>query len=262
MDIVHLFNQVFCEHCGFTVAVPVYCKNRFCPTCSHHRNRLIRHKLTTFLESIHLRKYDSFKFLTLTIRNNPDLKCMTDELITSFRKLRQRAFWKKHVRGGACVIEAKPGKDGWHVHLHIVIESAFIPYQALLSEWTAVSTGTGVYIKKLHGSQVVGYLTKYLTKQECTQAEQKNMTDILKGRRLFVPFGSWFDPIRKIPPIKFRCPGCDCCNWFYGNPTVWFNGLTPEYVNYKLIDDTLKPIARHKQRILALTGNNMIVNVD
>lgn len=262
MDVIHLFNQVFCEHCGFSVPVPVYCKNRFCPTCSHHRNRIIRHKLSTFINTVILRKYDSFKFLTLTIKNDPDLKRQTDELIKSFRRLRQRAFWKKHVRGGACVIEAKPGKEGWHVHLHIVIESAFIPYQALLSEWTAVSTGTGVYIKKLHGSQVVGYLTKYLTKEQATTADQKRMTDILKGRRLFVPFGSWFDPIRKIPRLKFQCPACERFDWFYGNPTIWFNGLLPEAVIDKRIDDGLEPIPRHKQQLLPLTGNCMIVNVD
>lgn len=228
MSIEHLYTSVFCVNCGHTVPIPVYCKNRFCPVCSNHRNRLIRWKLNEFIRSDILRKYDSYKFLTLTVKDDPDLKRMTDELIKAFRRLRQRSVWKKHVRGGACIIEVKPGKESWHVHLHIVIKSGYIPYQTLLAEWKAVSTGQGVFIKKIHGTQLVHYLTKYLTKDQCTIAEQERMTAILKGRRLFLPFGNWTVAIQAIKRLRFDCPECNNSYWGFGNLDAWFNANTSE----------------------------------
>lgn len=226
MSIEHLYTSVFCEHCGHHIKVPVYCKNRFCSVCTFHRTALIRYKLSVFLEQTVLHKFDSFKFLTLTIPNDGDLYRQVKELITSFRRLRQRSIWRKNVRGGATVIEIKPGKEGWHAHLHIVIESAYLPFSALLNEWKAVSTGQGVYIKKVHGSQVVGYLTKYLTKSECSEGEQQYMTQILKGVRLFQPFGSWFSPINEIKKHQVYCPDCHSVCWCYGNPTHHFSRNT------------------------------------
>lgn len=262
MDHVHLFNTVFCEHCGFQLSVPVYCKNRFCSVCSHHRNRVIRHKLHTFIADRQLRKYDGFKFLTLTIQSQPDLQVMTTELIKSFRRLRQRAFWRKNVRGGAFVVEVKRGKDGWHVHLHIVIESQYLPYKVLLAEWSAVSTGIGVYIKKLHNSQVISYLTKYLTKDQATKADQIYMTEVLKGVRLFQPFGSWHGPITKMKPLKFGCPVCTRVDWVFGDRDIWFNGLLPEAAVDKRISDGLRPTRPKRQEKLSLSADSMIVNVD
>lgn len=258
----HVFTTVFCEHCGHTIKIPVYCKNRFCPTCSIHRNRLIRFKLSTWMKTIQLRPYDSFKFLTLTIANDPDLKNQVTELIKSFRRLRQRAVWRKHVRGGACIIEVKPGKEGWHAHLHIVIESGFLPFAVLLEEWKAVSSGQGVYIKKIHGSQVVGYITKYLTKEQCTEAEQKKMTDILRGVRLFQPFGNWYGPIQAIKGLRFECPECGNSYWFFGNRNAWIRSTSHErYLD--LIDSAAGPLNNYRRQLsLPVYGDTLLCNID
>jgi len=222
VDVEHEFATIVCAHCGHVIKVPVYCRNRFCSVCSVHRNRAIRYKLTEFMNNRTLRKGDSFKFLTLTIKNQYDLNRMTDDILRSFRRLRQRSLWKKLVRGGAFVIEVTRKSESWHVHLHIVIESGFLPFKSLLSEWSDVSTGTGVYIKKIHSSQVVGYITKYLTKGEVPVQEQLFMTSVLKGRRLFQPFGDWFEPISQIKPLNYWCPDCDHSDWFYGTGSDLF----------------------------------------
>lgn len=257
MDHQHAFSTVFCEHCGHTLSVPVYCKNRFCSVCSNHRNRVIRHKIDTLVNTVILRKYDSFKFLTLTVRNNPDLKLMTDELIKAFRMLRQRALWKKHVRGGCVVIEAKKGENGWHVHLHIIIESSFFPVDRLTALWKLVSTGQGVYIKKIHGSQVIGYITKYVTQEKATKAEQENMTVVLKDRRLFQCFGSWFDIVRRIPRMKFPCPACNRVHWFFGSHDMWFRSSSLMDVDYRRRRDKLLPLRPDTQESLIPTMGYM-----
>lgn len=225
--VYHEFVTILCSHCGFELQVPVYCKNRFCSICSVHRNRLIRSKLTYFVRTWKLRDHDSFKFLTLTIKNQPDLKKMTDDLLSSFRKLRQRKFWKKHVEGGAFVIEITNKGKGWHVHLHMVVSGGFLPFQDLLSEWRAVSTGRGVYVKKIHSSQVLGYLSKYLTKDDVGDADQFMMSDVLKCKRLFQVFGKWHKPMHKCPKVIAVCIKCEQSAWFFGNSRQLFNSCMP-----------------------------------
>lgn len=255
----HEFTSVFCSHCGYTIPVPVYCGNRFCPVCSNHRNRLIRHKLHTFVSRQHLAKYDSYKFLTLTVKDDPDLQRMTKELITAFRRLRQRSFWRKNVRGGASIIEVKPGRTGWHVHLHIVIESGYLPFKILLEEWKAVSTGQGVYIKVLHDSQVVSYLTKYLTKDQCTESEQKRITIVLKGVRLFQPFGSWHKPIAAIKRLTFECPECQNDCWGFGNRTTWFDKNAVDWMVDKRLKEGLPSMQRLQQEHLFAASDNFFM---
>lgn len=222
MNSDHSFQTVVCRHCGHIIQVPVYCGNRFCQVCSQHRNKLIRYKLKTFMDTRCLAKGDSFKFLTLTIKNQSTLPGMMDHLTKSFRKLRQRALWRNTVRGGAAVLEVTGTPGNWHVHFHIVLESAFLPFKALLAEWKSVSGGSGVYIKQIHGSQVIGYITKYLTKCSVPLQEQFFMSADLKGRRLFQPFGGWFKPIAAIKPMNYWCPDCDSHDWFFGTGTRLF----------------------------------------
>jgi len=250
VDDQHAWNTVFCEHCGLTLQVPVYCKNRFCPVCGNHRSRVIRHKIDVLIHTIQLRKFDSFKFLTLTIKNQPDIQNMTDELITAFRRLRQRALWKKYVRGGCSVIEAKPGEDGWHVHLHIILESGYFPVKDLTTLWKQVSTGQGVFIKKIHGSQVIGYITKYLTQEKATEKEQKKMSQCLIGRRLFQPFGSWFAIVKAIPRLKFPCPACNKNHWFFGNHDQWFRSSLPQSILDDASYERAPPKSISRQRSL------------
>lgn len=247
MSDLHSFVTVFCEHCGYTISVPVYCKNRFCRICNVHRNRLVRFKLKEFLRIMELRKHDSFKFLTLTVSDQPNVSQMTTELITAFRRLRQRSFWRKNVRGGCTVIEVKRGKDAWHVHLHIIIESGYLPFKVLLEEWKAVSSGQGVFIKKIHNSQVIGYITKYLTKDDVPEKDQKFMTVVLKGRRLFQSFGSWFKPMASIRKLSFNCPDCNKTHWFFGNRNAWLRTTTEQCIDYKRAREQLPVLSRSQQ---------------
>lgn len=228
MEVEHEFITIICGYCGLEVSIPVYCGNRFCCVCSVHRNAAIRSKLSHFVEKHHLQTYESFKFLTLTIKNEPDLKQMTDNLLLSFRRLRQRKFWKKHVDGGAFVIEVTHNPLDWHVHLHMIISGKFVPQDQLVTEWMTVSTGRGVYIKKIHSSQVLRYLTKYLTKDDVSESDQRFMSAILKGRRLFQPFGSWHKPISQAPKYVSHCPACERSAYWYFNLRQYYRSLIPD----------------------------------
>lgn len=84
------------------------------------------------------------KFITLTIPNveylsADDLK----GLIASFRRLRQRKYFKSVCRGGLYKIEVtNQGKGkGWHPHLHLLADAGFISSFHLSFEWCQVTGG-------------------------------------------------------------------------------------------------------------------------
>lgn len=97
-------------------------------------------------------------FLTLT---TPD-KCSYAEIRLRWRKFRHDYF--RAVRGRPkylMVYEPHPHGHGWHIH--IVIESGFLPLAQIRRFSSAAGFGR-VHIEKTYGSKCALYLGKYLTK--------------------------------------------------------------------------------------------------
>lgn len=207
---------ITCCGCGTEIIVPVYCGNRFCPECNVARQVKIRQKLDLFCSSREITKGVTFKFLTLTIKSQPDLKPMVDLLLKSFRKLRQRKLWKNKVFGGAFVIEMTLSDGSWHPHIHAVIEGHYIPYKKLLEDWTAITGDTGVFIQMIPVLAITRYLTKYITKTSLDEAAQIEASEALKGKRLFQPFGSWHSGFGNLDLPKTLCRKCGQYSWEFG----------------------------------------------
>lgn len=167
-----------------------------------------------------------YKHLTLTIKNQTDLKCMVVTLTKSMRRLRQRKLWKDNVKGGVFVVEITRKNSLWHAHLHVIIEAKYIVWKDLRDAWEAVSGSTGVFIQRIPASQIIRYVTKYVTKTELNAADQRVASDALKGSRLFQPFGSWHGPIAKIRLDRYVCPCCERDQWEYGTNDMYFKRCT------------------------------------
>lgn len=215
MDSQHLYRSVICSHCGNVITFPVSCGNRFCSICQGPRNRKIRTKLEQFVKTRHPRGADTFKLLTLSIASSDDLRAQVIKLRSSFRRLRQRSFWKKSVRGGAFVIELARSDAGWHAHLHILLESAYIPWNRLKLHWEAVSGGSGCHITRIPASAIVKYVTKYVTKSGLEPSLQQQASFALAGFRMFQPFGQWHNPINRIKVPHAVCSVCEHSAWIY-----------------------------------------------
>lgn len=217
----HMWITILCEHCGHKIEVPVYCGNRFCKVCGRPRLSRVRRRLNWMVARIHQRNDYSIKHLTLTITNEPDLPKMLKHIVSAFRRLRQRAFWKRHVLGGAYVIEITGRPGNWHAHLHIIIHSYYLPYAKLLALWKKCSGSQGVYIKQIPQKDVIRYLTKYLSKPDVPEQVLTETAEALKGYRLFHPFGEWYKILKGYVDQKPGCPKCGEQCWlpldiFYG----------------------------------------------
>lgn len=210
------YATITCMGCGDEIVVPIYCGNRFCVDCNGARRKNIRNKLDVFCAQKKETKAVRFKFLTLTIKSQPDLKEMVEVLLKSFRQLRQRQLWKKKVFGGAFVIEMTVNNGLWHAHIHAILEGYYISWDKLLSDWEAITGATGVHIKAIPVQRITHYLTKYITKTDLDEDCQLEASEALKGKRLFQPFGSWHNGFGNIPKIETKCSKCGQYEWNFG----------------------------------------------
>lgn len=213
----HKFVTIACLTCGNLFDVPVYCGDRFCPVCSVARRMRVKNRLDFLVKNVDHRVGYGFKHLTLTIKNQKNLSKMTRDIMKCFRSLRQTSSWKKHVCGGAFVVEVTGKSGDWHVHLHIIIQSKYYPFAEILKLWMTLSPGRGVYIQNIPKNQIVRYLTKYLAKSDVPDDDHGELNRALRGTRLFQPFGSWFALNRLYTPPMKRCSKCeDPCFVIYG----------------------------------------------
>lgn len=209
----HQYRTIACTGCGHTITVPVSCGNRFCPTCSGPRRRRVQAKLKALCQLSHPSPGYRLRFLTLTTPNVSNLGTGADHLVTSFRRLRSSNFWRTRVTGGAYVMEVTGTAGRWHLHLHAIIESRYLPVYRLSKVWQRCSGGRIVYVKNVPVREMINYVTKYVTKSILPHDQQLIASKQLRNRRVFCPFGTWHNISLTIPKIDYCCPIC-------GN-TVW-----------------------------------------
>lgn len=210
----HDYRHFTCGACGLGFSAPVSCGNRFCTVCQGSRRRKIRAKLTAIIETRKADDGSGIKLLTLTIPNQEDIRYATVQILRSFRRLRQRAFWRNKCSGGAWVIEITGSPKKWHVHLHALLESRYLPHTLLSKHWASVSPGKIVYISKVPSGAAVGYVASYVSKSKCSPNHWLQISQQLKDTRLFQPFGSWHSCAAEIPSIAYSCPKCDFTGFF------------------------------------------------
>ena len=166
------------------------CRLRMCPECERINGKILAHTLTSRVE-----RWKNAKFLTLTMRpRDCSLRESITYILRCFNRLRQSAVWKQLVQGGVYVIEITRAKQRthWHVHLHVLMRSAYIPHSWLSSRWSEITGGSKVvYIEKAD-AKAGKYMAKYLTKgnsDTLRDFERWPFYAELHGKRLSAAFG-------------------------------------------------------------------------
>ena len=213
-----IFSAMMCEHCGSDRlrASPHHCGIRLCSICEESR-AVSNRRITRILlkrPNLHL------KFLTLTFKNRPEISGeWLSENTASFRRFRNRKAWGEHVNGGLVSQEVTyTERNGYHPHLHIVMDAGYWNQFEISRIWNEVTRGDGriINIKEIHGDRVDEFC-KYVAKAS-QYSDQWRVTvalfEALKGKRLFFGFGDWDGVIGEIKKeIKAErksqnCPNC------------------------------------------------------
>ena len=136
--------------------------------------------------------------LTLTMQRWTDVP--RDGIVAlkeNFKKLRAHPLFAR-VKGGGFQIELVPKVDGWHIHLHAIIDAKFIPYQQLFSAWREIlgTSYVNVDIRAANTPQEIAYVTKYATKTADFDASPQDLVDwylATKGSRLWGTWGTFYN---------------------------------------------------------------------
>lgn len=171
------------------------CKDRFCKPCMAEKVAINKAKLLSKIKGV------VHRFVTLTLRTQDEpLNEQLTRLYSSFRKLRQRAWWKQRCRGGIAFCEVKWSEKGnrWHPHLHVLIHGRYMPKQQLGSEWYAVTGDSWIVDVKLvkQDERAAHYVAKYASKgydqsAVATDARLAQTLHAFHRKRLVIPFGDW-----------------------------------------------------------------------
>lgn len=179
------------------------CHDRFCLPCSQDRARLIGANLRDQMPD------GPIRFVTLTLKHSDaPLAEQLDRLYESFARLRQRAFWKRSVSGGAAFTEVKISRtDGrWHPHLHVMCQGKYLPQNLLADAWFEVTGDSSIVDVRMAKSAeaVTRYLASYVTKgwSNAIYHHPEKLREIMlamKGRKLVRTFGTW-SKLRLLEP--------------------------------------------------------------
>ncbi|MGD9153868.1 MAG: protein rep [Gammaproteobacteria bacterium] len=176
-------------------AVRCTCHDRWCIPCQADRASKIQHAVQTIIGD------QPHRLVTLTLRSSTrPLADQIDKLLKSFRKLRQRPFWRDRVLGGAAFVELTLNTQTarWHPHLHVICHGNFLPLTTLKRIWQSITGDSFIVdVRLIRDPQTVA---KYVAKYASKPADAKLLSDVermveavqaLKGRRLAYTFGDW-----------------------------------------------------------------------
>ena len=211
-----------CKECQNVRYILHKCGHRLCPICSYHVSRM----RADFLQRISA-KLAHPKLVTLTIPSQGnDHAGAFQALIKGFRSLRRDPLFR-HVKGGAYSYEVIPHEDYFHIHLHLLIDSPYIPIKILFSAWRRIlnTRYASVDVRAATNAKAREYITKYAAKNHSISTNPDliwKLYEAIKGRRLFGTFGTWYnaklddDPTADDPkPTAGVCPFCGCAKGFF-----------------------------------------------
>jgi len=217
----HEYKTIVCSNCLGTHRIPMPCGDRFCAVCNTRRRKVARAKITGVMDKLPRTKAYVFRHITLSVANCSDLKSGIKFLTDSFRRLRQRSYWKNRVSGGVFTVEVTGKPDNWHPHLHILVYTRGMSWTQLSKRWNHVSGGLSCYIQNMPPGKAVIYMTKYITKASVPDHLIKTVSALMKGIRLFQFFGDWHGLAAGIKIPKFHCPTCGAARWEIIDFTVY-----------------------------------------
>lgn len=228
-----------CTSCGEVHDCERRCSKKWCPMCVR---KLATKRAEKFRAAVAAMKWPLF--VTLTMKNVDDLSHdAVRKLRRAFGKLRQRKLWKAHVRGGAASIEVTNIGNGWHPHLHAILDCEWLAWRTpkpkpsdsrerkatlcrkaaseLERVWSKCldQANSSVKVKRTSGADVVQEVMKYSVKGSDLVESPDPIAPVircLEATRLVTTFGTLFGKRllkaeeKDRPPLMCKCGASGC----------------------------------------------------
>lgn len=167
------------------------CRCRWCDSCQDKVGRSMRAGIERIAGEM---QWPSM--LTLTVRHSRSdaLEDLLSLLLRSWTRLRRSKLFAA-CRGGIKVVEIKRTGDGWHPHLHLLIDCKWLPHDVIRDKWRELTSGAEqIDIRRIKSSgHAASYVAKYLTKPAALHGELAFAEFVLAthNRRMVSTFGDW-----------------------------------------------------------------------
>lgn len=158
-----------CTNCGNHKTVETQCRQRWCPACAWS---ISTKRLRRFSGAVQLMKWPAMITLTRANSNDPDT-------LRTFRaqwsKMRRRKIIVDKVAGGVVGIEITNIGQGWHPHLHAIIDCRWLAIHTPEPHWS--DTPEAVKIKCEHAQAELAWLWGRVCGQENSHVYVKRVKD-------------------------------------------------------------------------------------
>lgn len=178
-DCGRFWDLMECSCCKSTVLVhKSSCHLAYCPYCSKKTYWLIRERLQPIIDKYSYKPHQErglYSVRELTLTWEEDVESLTQEKQKELKANRLEQVYsllnpyrkKKRILDGVISFEMKrnPQNHRLHVHVHVMLISAFLPQQELSSKWKAITGNPIVYIQQRKLRNAADYVLKHLRKE-------------------------------------------------------------------------------------------------
>lgn len=115
---------LWCTSCGHRHDAETKCNRKWCPVCAPRRANERAAKLRLAIRLMHWPMH-----ITLTVPNLDTTttgKNFLRAMVKAFVRLRRSKLWRENVTGGAYGVEVTNKGNGWHPHIHTVIDCRWL----------------------------------------------------------------------------------------------------------------------------------------
>jgi hypothetical protein len=204
--------EMLCVDCGTKKTMAKSCKRKWCPCCKRRLAAQRSAELGYIVE-----RFRWPLFVTLTMKNAFDLSSgEIRKMRRAFGKLRNRKLWKTRVKGGIACVEVTNIGNGWHPHLHCVLDCAWLAWKTpapqkgdskeelkakfqaaaveLETAWAKLlgQTSASVKVKRCSSSTIAKEVVKYTVKDEDLIESEEPIGELIRALescRLMTTFG-------------------------------------------------------------------------
>jgi hypothetical protein len=178
------------------------------------------------------------KHVILTIQNQRILdKPFVQAFKAAFSRLRRMAF-ARNWRGGYYSLEVTNKGNGWHLHIHAMVDAGWVDQAGLSDAWSKATMGLGkiVHVSDCRDKDKLRETTKYAVKgndlAKWSGEESSVYIDAMAGVRTFGVFGSCFGQRAEyrawLDSLDLAAITCQCgCNSWRRLSLEEFHGLIP-----------------------------------
>jgi len=212
------FFVMICE-CGARVKILNDCRSAWCRRC---RRTWEAAALEAFRPVVDKWIWPSHAVLTVENPRPGLLRPTMRKIVRAFRRLRQRALWKRNV-GEAVYAWGLTFKRGrWHPHVHVAMDCRWIEAKDFTKAWLEVCMREGLlarhtYVRRAFNPR--GLIRELL---KGTRGDMKHLARLedpqlhgeavaaFRGRPWFRPLGPLAHDMRAARDARpsFHCPGC------------------------------------------------------